>query len=89
MGKQDDTRPANIIGPRLRLARTGHGPSRRFYTQAELADRIPSEVRLDRFAIARLEGQTRVAKDYEILALADALDVSVTWLLGTDSRAES
>lgn len=82
MGKENDKPPANIIGPRLRLARTGHGPSRRFYTQAELAERIPSKVRLDRYAIARLESQTRVAKDYEIVALADALDVSVTWLLG-------
>lgn len=85
MPRREAVRPANLIGPRLRQARTGAGPSKRFFTQTELADRLPSEVHLDRNAIARIEAQTRAAKDYELVALAEALEVSVDWLLGHPS----
>lgn len=36
-------------------------------------------------SMSRLEGQTRQVYDYELPILAEALHVSVEWLLGIDS----
>ena len=35
-------------------------------------------------SLSRLEGQYRLVKDYEVVAIANALDVSVEELLGED-----
>lgn len=38
--------------------------------------------------LSKLEGQIRGINDYELLALSEILDVSVSWLLGIDEKAE-
>lgn len=72
---------ANIIGGRLRQARTGAGLKRPSLTQEELARRLPPELGLTRHSIAKIEAGSRAAKDYEVAALADALGIDVRWLL--------
>ena len=69
--------PANVCGKRIRLLRLARNLS-----EGALAGRLQSQgVDLDYVAIGRIEnGQRRVA-DYELLALAAALDVSVTDLV--------
>ena len=39
-------------------------------------------IQLDRAAIAKIENNLRHVFDYELKALADALSVEVSWLLG-------
>jgi len=41
---------------------------------------------LDQTAISRIENQTRYLMDYEIVALARCLKVSVAWLFGESDR---
>lgn len=70
----------NLIGNRVKLARTKMKPK---ITQADLLARL--EVRgiyLERTSISKIELQQRPVLDYELVAIADALDVSVLWLLG-------
>ena len=38
-------------------------------------------------ALSLLEGQKRPVSDFELCALADALNVSVEWLLGRENKA--
>lgn len=70
----------NISGKRIRQARLAKKPS---LTQDELSGRVAAHgVHLDRSAIAKIETGIRCVNDYELLALAKALDVEVAWLLG-------
>ena len=69
----------NIIGPRVRQARLR---SRHRLTQQQLADRVASlGAHIDRAGIAKIEIGLRCVCDFEVLILAKALDVAVTWLL--------
>lgn len=78
---------ANLIGDRLRRARTGVGLERPSLTQEELAELLPSKSGLTRQAIAKIELGERAAKDFEVVALAEALQIDVRWLLGlTDTE---
>jgi hypothetical protein len=43
---------------------------------------IAAAIEMDRTAISRIEGLTRYAMDYEAVAIARALKVSVGWLFG-------
>lgn len=72
----------NIIGERVRLARNRTVPK---ITQSDLLARL--EVRgviLEKTAISKIEAKTRPVTDIELVALADALGVSVLWLLSLD-----
>ena len=70
----------NIIGARVRSARLGFDPP---MTQDQLAGRLARDgVQLDRVAIAKIEGGTRCAFDFEVRALARALKLDARWLLG-------
>jgi len=76
------TRKKNLVGPRVRLARAGAKPS---LTQAELSARLElGGVRIDRPGISKIENQERIVTDIELVALANALRVSIGWLLGTE-----
>ena len=69
----------NIIGDRVRLARNKAIPK---ITQNDLLARL--EVRgimLEKTAISKIEAKTRPVTDIELVALSDALGVSVLWLL--------
>ena len=75
----------NIVSKRVREARKGHSPP---LTQDQLAGRVAGAgVQLDRTAIAKIENGQRGVFDFELKALATALDVEANWLLATDIRA--
>jgi transcriptional regulator with XRE-family HTH domain len=79
--RQDyNTGRKNVVGPRIRLARAKAKPA---LTQADLSARLETiGVRIDRAGISKIENQERIVTDFELIALADALRVTVAWLLG-------
>lgn len=71
----------NLVGERVKKARGKVQPP---VTQEELSKRLAKlGVSIDRAGIAKLETGIRGVLDYEVVALARALDVKVSWLLGT------
>lgn len=69
----------NIFGPRIRVARRSANPP---ITQDELSARLATKgIILDRSAISRVEKQERYLMDYELVAIAEALRISVKELL--------
>jgi hypothetical protein len=79
--KRTHERPQrNVIGKRILLARSKCSPP---VSQDDLAGRLAARgVTLDQTAISRIESQTRYLMDYEIVAIAKCLKVSVGWLFG-------
>lgn len=72
----------NIVGRRVREARLSHKPP---FTQQELAaELVKLGFSINRIGIAKIEGGIRQVRDHEVVKLADALNVSVTRLLGED-----
>lgn len=70
----------NICGDRIHEART-----RQRVTQADLAARIQIRgLMIERDSISRIEIGTRFVADYELMIIAEALNVSVGWLLGME-----
>lgn len=68
----------NIIGGKVKQARKKNLPK---MTQEDLAAKLElMDVNIDRIAISRIESGNRFVADYEALALAKALKVSVDWL---------
>jgi transcriptional regulator with XRE-family HTH domain len=77
----------NIIGERVRIARKGAKPS---ITQADLAARLQVEgLRLERATISKIETGYREVSDIEAMAIAKALGVSISWLMGETSSKRS
>lgn len=74
---QSDTK--NIVGRRVKIARKR---IRKPITQQDLSARLGVlGVNIDRVSISKIESGNRYVADYEVLALANALEVSVQWLL--------
>ena len=74
------TRRKNISGRRIAEARARARPP---LTQEELSGRLALlGVQLDRAAVAKIESDRRGVLDFELKAVAEALEVSVEWLLG-------
>ena len=70
----------NIVGKRVAEARSFFRPP---MTQDALSGKLAQfGVQLDRAAIAKIENNLRGVLDYELKALAIALSVQVSWLLG-------
>ena len=70
----------NIVGRRIAEARSLGKPQ---LTQDALSGRVAKfGIQLDRAAIAKIENNHRRVLDYELKALAEALGVQVSWLLG-------
>ena len=70
----------NLIGERVKEARNAAKPP---ITQDALSKRLGKlGVSVDRAGIAKIETGIRGVLDYELVALAKALNVKVTWLLG-------
>lgn len=69
----------NVVGERVRQLRLSRGMSLQ-----ELHDRIAecADIKLGQPTLTRIEQQERSVYDFEIIALAQALDVDVRWLLG-------
>lgn len=80
----EDPRKANIVGDRVREARLNAKPPIR---QEDLVARLQVQglEYMDQAKISRIESGTRPVYDYEIVQLARALDVSVSWLLSEQS----
>jgi hypothetical protein len=73
----------NIVGRRLKKARLGRNPP---LSQDAISGRIAARgVSIDRAGIAKIEAGTRYVSDFEVKALAQALAVSVGWLLGAEN----
>lgn len=74
----------NIVGRRVAEARQGCKPA---LTQDALSGRLARlGIQLDRAAIAKIENDHRHVLDYELKALAEALDAEVSWLLGDEEE---
>ena len=71
-------RPKNIIGPRVKLARTSQN-----LTRKDLLCILHSyNVKTSISSIARIERQQRRVVDKEVYLISEALNVSMDWLLG-------
>lgn len=72
----------NLIGIRVAEARSRRNP---LLTQDALSGKLAGlGVQLDRAAIAKIENGHRRIYDFEISALAKALNVRIDWLFGGD-----
>jgi hypothetical protein len=70
----------NVIGERVRLARLAMRPP---VSQEDLSGRLAAKgVQITQTGISKLENRRRYVMDYEVLAIAKALRVSVSWLYG-------
>jgi hypothetical protein len=78
MKKTQTSKSKNIVGPQVKAARLAFDPP---LSQDALAGRLAGRgVFLDRSAISRVESQERYVMDYEAVALAKCLKVSVGYL---------
>jgi transcriptional regulator with XRE-family HTH domain len=70
----------NVIGERVRFARLAMRPR---VSQEDLSGRLAAKgVQITQTGISKLENRQRYVMDYEALAIAKALRVSVSWLYG-------
>ena len=70
----------NIVGPRVREARKLTSPH---VSQVELAARLQLlGFKIEQSGVCKIEKGLRPVLDTEIVALANALKVSTSWLLG-------
>ena len=77
---RDGQSPKNIIAVRMRTARREREPK---VTQADLSTLVASYgVHIDRLGIGRIEAGKRIVLDFELRAIAAALYVPVSWLIG-------
>lgn len=69
----------NLIGDRVRQARH---KAKSKVTQIDLLARLAVRgINLEKTTISKIEAKTRPVTDIELVAIADALNVSVLWLL--------
>ena len=70
----------NICGDRIRLARLGKRLSQTDLARMLQLQGVPAE----RDIISRMEIGDRLVTDYEVVTIAEVLDVSVVWLWGKE-----
>lgn len=74
----------NIVGARVTEARKRQGMK-----QVELLAKLQTAgIDISASALSQLEGQKRPVSDFELSPLADALHVTVHWLLGLPQDAD-
>lgn len=77
----------NICGSKIKFAREQKKLSQ-FQVAVELSSRVGElkgeEYPVSRSSITEIEGGTRFVKEFEVLILAQILEVDVRWLLGLD-----
>jgi transcriptional regulator with XRE-family HTH domain len=72
----------NLIGDRVKFSRLKTKPK---ITQNDLLARLAVRgIDLEKTAISKIESKTRPVTDIELVAIADALNVSILWLLGRE-----
>lgn len=70
----------NLCGDRIREAR-----ARRRYSQSDLCKLLQLKgLMIERDVISRMESGNRIITDFETVAIAEALEVPVLWLLGKE-----
>ncbi|MBQ4207940.1 MAG: XRE family transcriptional regulator [Clostridia bacterium] len=70
----------NIVGAKIEARRKELGMK-----QVDLLAQLQVKgIELTASGLSKLEGQLRSVNDYEVVAIAEILDVPVTWLLGKD-----
>ena len=70
----------NIVGAKIEARRKELGMK-----QVDLLAQLQGKgIELTASGLSKLEGQLRSVNDYEVVAIAEILDVPVTWLLGKD-----
>ena len=70
----------NIVGAKIEARRKELGMK-----QVDLLAQLQVKgIELTASGLSKLEGQLRSVNDYEIVAIAEILDVPVTWLLGQE-----
>lgn len=75
----------NMVGERVTEARLRIGMK-----QIDLLAKLQTAgIEISVPALSLLEGQKRPVSDFELCALADALHVSVDWLLGRGEKIEN
>lgn len=75
---------SNLIGARLRQARLAEKPKA---TLADVSARLEVlGVSLSISSIAKIEREERIVTDVQLVAFAEALKVSVLWLLGLEEQ---
>lgn len=76
---------SNIVGEKIVQLR-----AERHIKQKDLVAMLQSlGMDISDTSMSRLEGQTRQVYDYELPILAEALNVSVNWLLGIDPQSKN
>lgn len=70
----------NICGDRIRMARLEKRLSQTDLTRLLQLQGVPAE----RDIISRMEMGDRLVTDYEVVTIAEVLDVPVLWLLGKE-----
>lgn len=78
MKKKIKSSVTNLCGKRVKLARVT-----KEMNQLELATALNVDfgIEMNQFSISQLERGSRFVKDFELVALAEILDVSTNWLL--------
>ncbi len=72
----------NTVGARVESKRKELGMK-----QKELLARLQVKgIELNSSGLSKLEGQIRSVNDFELIALSEALGVSVAWLLGIEKE---
>ncbi|GAB6087236.1 helix-turn-helix domain-containing protein [Alkaliphilus crotonatoxidans] len=75
----NNNKQRNLIGNRVRQARHNSKPK---ITQTDLLARLAVRgIELEKTTISKIEAKTRPVTDIELVALAEALGVSILWLL--------
>ena len=83
MASKAEKNEKNLIGSRVREARHKSKPK---ITQTDLLARLAVRgIELEKTTISKIEAKNRPVTDIELVAIADALGVSVLWLLGLES----
>ncbi len=73
---------SNIVGAKIEARRKELGMK-----QIDLLTKLQIKgVELTASGLSKLEGQLRGVCDYELVALADVLDVSINWLVGKEDK---
>ncbi len=70
----------NLCGDRIREVR-----ARRRLSQSDLCKLVQLKgIMIERDVVSRMESGTRIITDFEAVAIAEALEVPVLWLMGKE-----
>lgn len=80
--RQEPPGDKNIIGSRVVAIRKSKGIKQREF----LARLQTLGLDISQTSLSRLEGQYRLVQDYEVVMIANALEISVGYLLGEETK---